>query len=198
MMMARPNYILPANSTTEDDRIHHITETVQQHIRPSSSTSSTSSTITKLIVDSFIPSILSYLACISMDTSPSYSILLYPLLQLGVAKLSTPLKKILSTTISMLGLTRPAPPTPDTVEKLTILVKQLVMDQHRTMFYTVTLSTTPSLPTYIPRRHTENLKWQYATSVCKSQAIIKRVTTNCPTYYSITFMEEIMEEEEDT
>jgi len=82
------------------------------------------------------------------------------------------------------------------MEQLTILVKQLVMDQHRTMFYTVTLSTTPPLPAAIPRRHTENLKWQYATSVYKSQAVIKKSNINCPTYYSITFMGEMDEEDE--
>jgi len=83
------------------------------------------------------------------------------------------------------------------MEQLTILVKQLVMDQHRTMFYTVTLSTTPALPTTIPKRRTENLKWQFASSVCKSQEVIKRSNMNCPTYYSITFMGETMEEEEE-
>ena len=213
MLTPKSAPILPSNSNSckpENGSLHLITQALQEYIRPSTTCTST---FTRLMVDSFIPSMLSYLACTTMDTSPSFSILLFPFLQLGVSKISTHLKNMLTTTTTILGMTHPPPPPPETVEQLTILVKQLVMDQHRTMFYTVTLSTTPPLPTYIPRRHTENLKvaqvvvmgwfylfpfqWQYATSVCKSQAVIKRSNTNCPTYYSITFMGEIMDEEEE-
>jgi len=155
------------------------------------------STISRLMLDSFIPSFLSYLACTTLDTSPSLSILFFPLLQLGVEKISKPLKSLF-TKKSAPSSVIISSATPETIEQLTILVKQLVMDQHRTMFYTVTLSTTPTLPTTIPKRRTENLKWQFASSVYKSQEVIKRSNMNCPTYYSITFMGETVEEEEET
>jgi len=177
------------------DSLHQVVQSLTHDTRVARV--STQSTVLRLMVDSFIPSFLSYIACTLMDTSPSFSILLFPLLQLGVEKVSKPLKSLFarkSTDNQLMGST----PTPETVEQLTVLVKQLVMDQHRTMFYTVTLSTTPPLPTSIPKRRTEHLKWQFASSVCKSQAVIKRSNTNCPTYYSITFMGEMMEEDEET
>jgi len=176
----------------DEENLHLVCQAMNQDIRVSRIP--VQSTISRLMLDSFVPSFLSYLACATLDTSPSYSILFFPLLQLGVEKISKPLKSLFTKKSAPSPLVIDST-TPETMEQLTMLVKQLVMDQHRTMFYTVTLSTTPTLSTSIPKRRTEKLKWQYASSVCKSQEVIKKSNMNCPTYYSITFM---MEEEEET
>ena len=157
MKMLRSSTPESDTNTVDDASLHLLNEALKEHT--SVTRPSFTSTISRLMVDSAIPSLLSYLACTTMETSPSFSILLFPLLQLWVGKLAKPLKKLFNkkhSTTSITGLT--SSPSPETMEQLTIMVKQLVMDQHRTMFYTVTLSTTPPLPKTIPRRHTENLK----------------------------------------
>ena len=139
----------------DEENLHLVCQAMNQDTRVSRIP--VQSTISRLMLDSFVPSFLSYLACATLDTSPSYSILFFPLLQLGVEKISKPLKSLFTKKSAPSPLVIDST-TPETMEQLTMLVKQLVMDQHRTMFYTVTLSTTPTLSTSIPKRRTEKLK----------------------------------------
>merc|ERR1719412_2824949 len=52
-------------------------------------------------------------------------------------------------------------------------LRDILSDQHRVMYYTVTISSlsSPSL-----RKDSTNLKWQYASTVYKSQATMRKST----------------------
>ena len=74
---------------------------------------------------------------------PSLSFFLHPLLQEGVfilTSISTIMSHLPTSILNMLGLSPTPTPTPS--PQMTSMVKKLVMDQHRTMFYTVTMSPT--------------------------------------------------------
>jgi len=89
-------------------------------------------------------------------------------------------------------------------------LRDLVMEQHRTLFYTVTISTPPSSPAPLrpaspaaspaspaerqllmaPALKEKTLKWQCATSLSKSQSVISRTNSNSNLYYTLAFLGE--------
>jgi len=79
-------------------------------------------------------------------------------------------------------------------------LRDLVMEQHRTLFYTVTISTPPTAsPTppaaerqllIAPTLKEKTLKWQCATSLSKSQSVISRTNSNSNLYYTLAFLGE--------
>ena len=80
----------------------------------------------------------------------------------------------------------------DEKSDMTDMVKKLVMDQHRTMFYTVTLS--PVNQTKNPENNNSkviapSLKWQCASSLSKSRILLARTNSNSNKYYNLTFID---------
>merc|ERR1712227_971618 len=75
---------------------------------------------------------------------------------------------------------------------LTSMVKKLVQDQHRTMFYIATLNPEIQNKTV---EHSKviapSLKWQCASSLSKSRMLLARTNSNSNKYY--TFMETDMD-----
>jgi len=74
-------------------------------------------------------------------------------------------------------------------------LRDLVMEQHRTLFYTVTISTPPPSPSerhlqMAPALKEKTLKWQCATSLSKSQSVISRTNSNSNLYYTLAFLGE--------
>jgi len=79
-------------------------------------------------------------------------------------------------------------------------LRDLVMEQHRTLFYTVTISTPPSAAAspappaaerhllIAPALKEKTLKWQCATSLSKSQSVISRTNSNSNLYYTLAFL----------
>merc|ERR1719450_1023980 len=73
---------------------------------------------------------------------------------------------------------------------LTSMVKKLVQDQHRTMFYIATLNPEIQNKTV---EHSKviapSLKWQCASSLSKSRMLLARTNSNSNKYYTFTYME---------
>jgi len=78
-------------------------------------------------------------------------------------------------------------------------LRDLVMEQHRTLFYTVTISAPPASPPppaserqllMAPTLKEKTLKWQCATSLSKSQSVISRTNSNSNLYYTLAFLGE--------
>ena len=68
---------------------------------------------------------------------------------------------------------------------------------HRLMYYTVTISTAPTISPSIVQRKSSNLKWQNASTLCNSQAKMRKSTVHYPSYYNITYLEDFTEDDED-
>jgi len=93
--------------------------------------------------------------------------------------------------LSLLGLTGNRKPKSESTA-IAGGLRDLVMEQHRTLFYTVTISTPPAAaanPTppsaerqllVAPALKEKTLKWQCATSLSKSQSVISRTNRLCP------------------
>jgi len=74
---------------------------------------------------------------------------------------------------------------------LTNMVRKLVLDNHRTMFYTVTLSPATQRRVVESFKHkTPSLKWQCASSLSKCHMLLARTNSNSNKYYSFTYLDE--------
>merc|ERR1739846_185581 len=74
---------------------------------------------------------------------------------------------------------------------LTNMVKKLVLDNHRTMFYTVTLSpATQQRVVESLKNKTPSLKWQCASSLSKCHMLLARTNSNSNKYYTFTFVDD--------
>jgi len=103
--------------------------------------------------------------------------------------------------LSLLGLTGNRKPKSESTA-IAGGLRDLVMEQHRTLFYTVTISTPPAAaanPTppsaerqllVAPALKEKTLKWQCATSLSKSQSVISRTNSNSNLYYTLAFLGE--------
>merc|ERR1712045_661569 len=77
-------------------------------------------------------------------------------------------------------------------------LREVLEDQHRMMDYTVTISTLPPVrKSAVSRRKTSTLRWQYASTLTKTQATMRKSTVHCPTYYNITYLGELLEHEDE-
>merc|ERR1719297_801221 len=64
------------------------------------------------------------------------------------------------------------------------------------MYYTVTVPSSPQPPPS-SRRRSSVLRWQYASTLTKTQATMRKSTVHCPTYYNITYLGELLEHEDE-
>jgi hypothetical protein len=120
-----------------------------------------------------------------------------------VVDLATRMRDVCSNMLSLLGLVQSPSPSPG----VGVMLEKMVLDHHRTMFYTATVSPSPQTvtpakpnPKTSQGRVTANKlsptlkvnlsKWQCASSISKSKTVVKRTNTNSPQYYTLTFMEE--------
>merc|ERR1711910_133864 len=70
-------------------------------------------------------------------------------------------------------------------------VKKLVLDNHRTMFYTVTLSpATQHRVVESLKNKTPSLKWQCASSLSKCHMLLARTNNNSNKYYTFTYVDD--------
>merc|ERR1711902_267011 len=68
---------------------------------------------------------------------------------------------------------------------MTSMVKRIVMEQHRTMFYTVTLSPQSQRKSISQQKDiAPSLKWQCASSLSKSRMLLARTNSNSNKYYT--------------
>merc|ERR1719350_1072527 len=75
-------------------------------------------------------------------------------------------------------------------EDMTNMVKRLVMEQHRTMFYTVTISPQSQRKDIAQQNNiAPSLKWQCASSLSKSRMLLARTNSNSNKYYTFTYFE---------
>lgn len=70
------------------------------------------------------------------------------------------------------------------------LLRDLVLNQERTMFYTATLTPATTEATEPVHKISPNLKWQCACTLSRSQSVIRRTNSNSSQYYTITYMPE--------
>jgi len=69
-------------------------------------------------------------------------------------------------------------------EDMTSMVKKLVLDQHRTMFYTVTISPQTQRKIENSKVVAPSLKWQCASSLSKSRMLLARTNSNSNRFQS--------------
>merc|ERR1711902_131591 len=97
-----------------------------------------------------------------------------------------------------LGKDEPSKSVLSTETQNRLKLREVLEDQHRMMYYTVTISTIPPVrKTAVSVRKTSTLRWQYASTLSKTQATMRKSTVHCPTYYNITYLGELLESDED-
>merc|ERR1711936_1063955 len=97
-----------------------------------------------------------------------------------------PLASILTILHASLAALLPSQNVPD--EQVAGLLRELVVQQHRTMFYTVTVAGRPS-PRPYHSQHTPALQWQLASSLVHSRGVAQRTERTAPAYYSLAFLD---------
>merc|ERR1711881_159490 len=97
-----------------------------------------------------------------------------------------PLASILTILHASLAALLPSQNVPD--EQVAGLLRELVVQQHRTMFYTVTVAGCPS-PRPDHSQHTPALQWQLASSLVHSRGVAQRTERTAPAYYSLAFLD---------
>merc|ERR1711902_450941 len=149
------------------------------------------------VVTNITSNLISYILWSSVDSFSLESVIFLPLLHLAMTTISEKLQNVWRSKEDdsdnfnhMISL--------ETQNRLKL--REILEAQHRMMYYTVTISTVPSvlnLPEHIARRKTSCLKWQYASTLYKTQATMRKSTVQSPTYYSITYLGELLENDED-
>merc|ERR1719513_221780 len=107
-----------------------------------------------------------------------------------LSTLSTSMSNLPTSILNILGLSQTDSTTSS--QDMSSMMRELVMDQQRTMFYTVTMTpdTTDDKTQDNKRTVTPSLKWQCASSLTKSHKVLNRTNINSPSYYTLTFMVE--------
>merc|ERR1711902_230044 len=126
------------------------------------------------VVTNITSNLISYILWSSVDSFSLESVILFPLLHLAMTTISEKLQNVWRSKEEntddfnhMISL--------ETQNRLKL--RELLEAQHRMMYYTVTISTVPSvrnLPDHITRRKTSCLKWQYASTLYKTQATMRK------------------------
>jgi len=166
---------------------------------------------TSIIVDSVVPSnqveasdplilwtlvlcLISWSAFEIVGWSPLLASLLLPLgaaafRSLGNQTTFSGMQSALSVLYRLRG-PNPAPQSPTTAGSgCAGLLRELVKNQEKTMFYTVTVN--PPAAAASPTTPSPNLKWKCACALSRSQSIIQRTNSNSSSYYTITYMGEL-------
>merc|ERR1719458_737266 len=94
--------------------------------------------------------------------------------------------------------TDPSSNSEEQISENRIKLREILSEQHRLMYYTVTVSTLSPHHLTRVRKDSRNLKWQLASTLYKSQATMRKSTINYPSYYNITYLGEILEDDETT
>jgi len=98
-----------------------------------------------------------------------------------------PLASILTILHASLAALLPSHNVPE--EQVAGLLRELVVQQHRTMFYTVTVAGCPAPPPDRSSQHTSALQWQLASSLVHSRGLAQRAERAAPAYYSLAFLD---------
>merc|ERR1711994_861022 len=88
------------------------------------------------------------------------------------------------------------PSSEEQLSESRIKLREILSEQHRLMYYTVTVSTLSPHHLTRLRKDSRNLKWQFASTLYKSQATMRKSTINYPSYYNIAYLGEILEDDE--
>merc|ERR1711997_949244 len=126
------------------------------------------------------------------DNLNSFNVFILPILQLGMSALSEKIQRILRSRLQ--AETESSSNSEEKIHENRIKLREILSDQHRLMYYTVTISslhTTTRL-----RKDSRNLRWQLASTLCKSQATMRKSTINSPSYYTLAYLGEILEDDE--
>merc|ERR1719414_2949035 len=133
-------------------------------------------------------------------------VIILPFVQIAMATITEKIQRILRSTLSHNNAEEESE-NRENQDKSTILssetqnrlkLQKVLEDQHRLMYYTVTVSSVTSIPVeHVTRRKTSMLQWQYASTLTKTQATMRKSTVMCPTYYNITYLGELLENDED-
>jgi len=156
-------------------------------------------TTSSWILNSLFPSLVTCCAYRILGSTPVISFILYPILQVAVSSIlggssgltsSSPVSRMQSALSALykIAVPRSAPPPPQE-SGCAGLLRQLVSNQERTMFYTVTVQTTSTSNKTV--KPPTNLKWQCACALSRSQSVIRRTNSNSSQYYTITYMAEV-------
>jgi len=77
------------------------------------------------------------------------------------------------------------------IEGCGTLLRDLILSQEKTMFYTMTMATNTPINKEVVKKPLPNLKWKCALSLSRSQTVIHRTNTNSPSYYTFTYLGDI-------
>jgi len=160
--------------------------------------------IESLIVTNLTHNLLSFIACWgSVNSLTVVSVIIFPILQQAMSTISEKLHNLWKSShsigadsVQMEDEDNKPVLSPETQNRLRL--RKVLEDLHRMMYYTVTISTIPPVrKSAVAGRKTSTLRWQYATTLTKTQATMRKSTVHCPTYYNITYLGELLESDED-
>jgi len=98
-----------------------------------------------------------------------------------------PLASILTILHASLAALIPSQNVPE--DQVAGLLRELVVQQHRTMFYTATVAGCSTSTSDDQSPHTPALQWQLASSLVHSRGVAARTERAAPAYYSLAFLD---------
>merc|ERR1711997_670613 len=128
------------------------------------------------------------------DNLNAFNVFILPILQLGMSAISEKIQRILRSRVNT--ETDPSSNSEEQISENRIKLREILSEQHRLMYYTVTVSTLSPHHLTRVRKDSRNLKWQFASTLYKSQATMRKSTINYPSYYNIAYLGEILEDDE--
>merc|ERR1712019_25780 len=129
------------------------------------------------------------------DNLNSFNVFILPILQLGMSAISEKIQRILRSRVYN-PETESFSRSEEQINENRSKLREILSDQHRLMYYTVTVSTLPPHHLTRIRKDSRNLKWQMASTLYKSRATMRKSTINYPSYYNIAYLGEILEDDE--
>lgn len=131
----------------------------------------------------------------SILTSYAYSLIQLPvyavntLIVIPLANISTKIvgEERMQSAISILQRLSFLEPKEPELEGCATLLRDLILSQEKTMFYTMTMASTPK-STELVKKPMPNLKWKCALSLSRSQTVIHRANSNSNSYYTFTYL----------
>jgi len=142
------------------------------------------------IFKTILPSFISSSVSTYLEYSPLFTLVVFPVAQFitGTVFKRSPLDRMQSALSAIYSLVYPRSASGTPLESgCAGLLKELVLAQEKTMFYTVTVNA--ALPTKdLPKKPSPNLKWQCASALSRSQSVIQRTNSNSALYYTLTFL----------
>merc|ERR1711963_1177763 len=128
----------------------------------------------KLLQSSVCTNLIGLLVCCSLDTAnlSSFNVFILPILQLGMSAITEKIQRILRSRIKT--ETDPLSNIEQEMNENRIKLREILSDQHRVMYYTVTISTLPpsTIQQQRVRKDSTNLKWQCASTLHKTRLLL--------------------------